>query len=159
VVLLQPADDLAIREVVHRYADAVVHRDAEQWGSCFADDARWDLGRATATSRAEAVELFVRAMGNMQAFVQVVHNGAAQATDDPDRATGRWYIGEHYRLADGTPGVLAAHYDDEYVRGADGAWRFASRVLTIHYAGPPDLGAAFLNTPDGLRAAGRAPSA
>jgi len=159
VTRLDPADDLAIREVVHRYADAVVHRNAEQWGSCFADDATWDLGRAKANSRAEAVDLFVRAMGNMQAVVQVVHNGAARGTDDPDRATGRWYIEERYRLADGTPGILAAHYDDEYARGVDGEWRFASRVLTIQYAGPPDLSAPFLNSPDGLRAAGESPSA
>ena len=36
MVLLQPAGVLAIREVVHRDAAALVHRNAEQWGSCFA---------------------------------------------------------------------------------------------------------------------------
>lgn len=154
---LTPADDLAIRDLVHEYADATTHRDPDRWGACFAEDAVWDLGRAKAEGREAIVRLYTRAMGNQLAVTQTVHNGANRAGTDANHAAGRWYIEEKYRLADGTPGVLGAHYDDEYVRDAGGDWRFARRTLTIQYAGPPDLSAEFLNTRDGLRAAGESP--
>ncbi len=148
-------DDLiAIQRLVHRYADAVVHRDAEQWGSCWADDAEWDLGRGRhVQGRTAIVELWQRAMGGMEAVVQNVVNGDAWHTGSPDVAAGRWYINERYRRADGDAGILLANYDDAYVRTADG-WRFTNRVLRIHYTGPPDLSAEFTNTAAGL--AGRA---
>jgi hypothetical protein len=38
-------DFLAIQRLVHRYVDAVVHRDGVRWGDTWADDATWDLGR------------------------------------------------------------------------------------------------------------------
>ncbi len=46
-------------------------------------------------------------------------------------------------------GILRAHYDDTYVSTDDG-WLFASRELVIHYSGPPDLSAPFLNTHERL---------
>ena len=32
-----------IQDLVHRYADAVVHYDGEQWGATWAADAEWTL--------------------------------------------------------------------------------------------------------------------
>ncbi len=152
---LDPTDDLAIRRLVHRYADAVVRRDAAAWASCWAEHSSWDLGRGRSVdSKEQITALWRRAMGGMAAVVQMVHNGAADTTDDPDRATGRWYIDERYRRADGTNGILLAHYDDEYVREPDGEWRFARRALVAHYSGAPDLGAEFHNTRAALEAAG-----
>jgi ketosteroid isomerase-like protein len=157
VTALDPADDLAIRRLVHRYADAVVRRDAAAWASCWAERSSWDLGRGrNPDGKEQIVALWRQAMGGMAAVVQMVHNGAADATDEPDRATGRWYIDERYRRADGTDGILLAHYDDEYVREADGEWRFARRALVAHYSGPPDLSADFHNTRATLEATGTA---
>ncbi|MEL7156016.1 MAG: nuclear transport factor 2 family protein, partial [Actinomycetota bacterium] len=51
---------------------------------------------------------------------------------------GRWYIQELVRRPGPTPGLLLAHYDDDY-RLLDGGWRFARRRLVVHYSGPPDL--------------------
>ena len=89
----------------------------------------------------------------MAAVVQMVHNGVVDAGDGPDDATGRWYIDERFRRADGTNSILLAHYEDAYVR-VDGEWRFARRFLQPHYQGPPDLTAAFTNTRDALVARG-----
>jgi hypothetical protein len=156
--MLDPVDDLAIRELVHRYSDAVVHRDATSWGSCWAADATWNLGRGRAVEGREAiVALWCSAMGTMEAVVQMVHNGAVQAGDEPGQATGRWYIDERFRRATGENGILLAHYDDRYVRGDNGAWRFADRTLRAHYIGAADLSDTFLNTRDGLTAAGGTP--
>ena len=59
----------------------------------------------------------------------------------PDEATGRWYIDERYRRADGTNGILLAHYDDQYVR-VDGAGASAAAPWWCTTGGPPDLSAA-----------------
>lgn len=144
-------DYVAIQRLSNRYADAVVRRNAEQWESCWAADAVWDLGvgRDGQSRRVEGrdaiVALWRSAMGGMAAVVQNVLNGEAWTVDgQPDRATGRWYINERFRRANGVVGILLADYNDEYARTADG-WLFAYRTLQVHYQGPPDLSADFLN--------------
>lgn len=147
-------DYVAVQRLVHRYADAVIHRDGARWGSCWADDAVWDLGRGRLVEGREAIlQLWYGAMTGMAAVFQVVQNGDVWTTDDPDRAVGRWYITERFHRADGNAGTLLAHYDDEYVR-VDGEWRFARRFLQPHYMGAPDLSGTFLNTRDALHERG-----
>lgn len=148
-------DYVAIQRLVHRYADAVVHRDPDQWGSCWAIDAEWDLGGGRKVIGHDAiVELWRSAMGTMQAVVQTVENGDAWYTDEAgeDAAAGRWYITETFRRANGEPGILRAHYADAYVRSTSG-WLFANRELRVHYIGPPDMSAPFLNTATALSSA------
>lgn len=151
-------DFVAIQRLVHRYADAVVHRDAAQWGRCWAEDATWDLGRGRLVEGRDAiVALWLSAMKGMAAVVQTVQNGDAWNVGDvAGRAAGRWYVSERFARADGNRGILLAHYDDEYVRGDEG-WQFASRMLQPHYMGGPDLAAEFANTADGLAARGLRP--
>lgn len=143
-----------IQQLVHRYADAVVHRNGSQWTATWAPDAVWDLGGGRLVEGIDAIaKLWYGAMGGFQATVQTVLNGETELGDDEDTATGRWYIQEHLIRADGTTGILLAHYDDAY-RKVDGDWRFARRFLQPHYAGPQDLSAPFLCTPDKLRERG-----
>jgi len=151
-------DFVAIQRLVHRYADAVVHRDASQWGLCWAETARWDLGRGRLVEGREAiVALWLSAMKGMAAVVQTVQNGDAWRVDGvPGQAVGRWYISERFARADGSRGILLAHYDDEYVDGESG-WQFASRMLQPHYMGGPDLAADFANTAEGLATRGLLP--
>jgi len=153
------ADDyVAIASLVHRYADAVVHRDASQWGECWAEDAHWALAPGRGVDGRQAiVELWLSAMGAYGSVVQTVQNGTAWYLHGAvDHAAGRWYINERFARVDGDRGILLAHYDDTYVRRADG-WQFASRALTIHYRGPADLSAEFASTAEGLRARGASP--
>ena len=144
---LSTDDSFAIQRLVHRYADAVVHRDAEQWGACWNDEAVWNLGRGRGiVGKAAIVDLWRKAMAGMDAVVQFAHNGDAWRVDaDNDAALGRWYISERFRRSNGDVGVLLAHYDDAYVRTQRG-WRFSRRLLQAHYHGPPDLSDDFLNT-------------
>jgi ketosteroid isomerase-like protein len=154
---LPPDDELAIHRLVHRYADAVVHRDAGQWAACWAEDAVWDLGQGRLVEGREAIlELWLRAMSTFAAVVQLVHNGEVVSGATDAEATGRWYIDERYRRADGTSGMLLAHYDDVYAR-AEGEWRFARRLLQAHYNGAVELTADFANTRDALAARGLSP--
>lgn len=153
---MSPASDahLAIQQLVHRYADAVIHRNGVQWTATWAPDAVWDLGRGRLVEGSEAIaELWYGAMAGFEATVQTVLSGETSLADDGASATGRWYIQEHYIRADGTTGILLAHYDDAYCQ-VDGEWRFARRLLVPHYAGAPDLTAPFLCSADKLRERG-----
>ncbi|MEY2400767.1 MAG: hypothetical protein QOJ08_878 [Ilumatobacteraceae bacterium] len=130
-----------ISDLVHRYCDAVVHKDREQWASTWAPDAHWDLGSGRVMDGLDTiVEYWIRAVDGFDAIVQLAHNG--QATIEGDLGTGRWYISEHTQRRDGTTGLLLAFYDDTYAV-VDGQWRFASRAITILYRGPGDLSAGF----------------
>jgi hypothetical protein len=148
-------DYVSIQRLVHRYADAVVHRRGDQWASTWADDAAWDLGGGRLVEgKAAIVDLWYRAMQGMHAVFQTVHNGEVWIDPlDADRATGRWYISERFRRSTGENAILLAHYDDSYVR-VGGQWLFARRFLEIHYSGPPDLIADFSCTLDRLQARG-----
>jgi hypothetical protein len=126
-----------IATLVHRYADAVVHRDADRWEATWATDATWTLGPGrTVKGRTAIVELWRSAMANYETVVQNVVNGEYELNGH--EGCGRWYIIEHFKRADGGVGMLLAWYDDTYAH-VDAGWVFASRTLTITYQGPPDL--------------------
>jgi len=148
-------DYVAIQRLIHRYADAVVHRNGTQWASCWAEDAEWDLGGGRLVHGKPAItELWYKSMKGFASVVQLVHNGEVFSDpSDPDRATGRWYIDERYRRSDGTTGALLAHYDDAFVR-VDGSWLFARRFLEVHYGGPVDISGDFNNNREKLVARG-----
>ena len=138
-----------IATLVHRYADAVVHRDGDQWVDTWAKEAVWELGQGRRVEGRNAIfELWQQAMKGMTAVVQTVLNGEVQIDEAAGTGSGRWYIQESMRRADGTDAILLAHYNDTYVRTNEG-WRFASRELAPHYQGPPDLSGTFLNAVDG----------
>jgi hypothetical protein len=132
-----------IEELVHRYADAVGHRDADQWISTWSPTATWILGPGRNVEGAdEILNLWRRAIGNFSSVVQNVLNGAVDVNEDEGTASGRWYIMEHFRRSSGEPGMLLAYYQDTYVREG-GQWLFSSRELVRHYMGAPDLSGEF----------------
>ncbi|MBG01483.1 MAG: hypothetical protein CL470_04355 [Acidimicrobiaceae bacterium] len=140
-----------IAMLVHRYADAVIHRNGEQWASTWVSDAVWDLGGGRLVDGLDSIkELWYGAMKGFEATVQTVLNGGVDVDPSGNTASGRWYIQEHVVRANGDRGVLLAHYDDEYVRTDDG-WKFSRRFLQPHYSGPYDLSADFLCTAEKLR--------
>ena len=134
-----------IEDLVHRYADAVVHRDGDQWAATWAPDAVWDLSDGRRVEGREAIaELWHRSMDRYAVVVQTFLNGTVVLDTEAGTGSGRWYVQEAARRTDGETVSMLAHYDDTYVR-VDGAWRFASRALSIHYRGPVDLSGTFPN--------------
>ena len=134
-----------INDLVHSYADAVVHRNATQWSSTWAQDAVWELGKGRRVEGRESIlALWNSAMDGFSAVVQNVVNGTATLDHEAGTGSGRWYIIEHWQRADDSRGILLAYYDDTYVR-VDDTWLFASRGLVVQYGGPPDLSAPFQN--------------
>ena len=132
-----------IEDLVHRYSDAVVHRDSERWAATWAPDAVWDLGGGRRVEGREAiVKLWHRSMARYSVVVQTVLNGTVDIDTSAGTGSGRWYVQEAMRRTNGETAIMLAHYDDTYVR-IDGGWRFASRALSIHYRGPADLSGTF----------------
>jgi SnoaL-like domain len=117
-------DELAIRALVARYADAVCRRDPDAWAATWAEDCRWDLGGGRVVSgRAETLNLWRAAIEKVEG----------------DQARGWWYLIEFNQRAQGDGTLHLGHYDDEYVRTSDG-WRFASRTMHMLYRGAMDPG-------------------
>jgi len=127
-----------IAELVHRYCDAVVRRDRDQWGATWSEESLWDLGPdRIIEGRGPIIAHWLESMAPIEVVVQQASNGEVRSTGETT-AEGRWYITEHIKRRSGEFGMLLAWYDDTYVREA-GSWLFASRRLTQIYKGPPDL--------------------
>ncbi len=124
-------DDMAIRDLVYRYADAVCRRDEAAWADTWADDGLWCLPGAPAARGKEAiVALWVGAMAGFPFVAQIVNYGTLQI--DGDRASGRWYLTEDIKFADGGGMHNISTYQDKYVKTADG-WKFSERHYAILY--------------------------
>jgi ketosteroid isomerase-like protein len=132
-----------IESLVHRYSDAVVHSNREQWADTWADDATWDLGKGRRVEgRAAILEMWIGAMERFEAVVQTVMNGTAELDEAAGTGTGRWYIHEVVQRSNGDRTLMVGHYDDRYVR-TDAGWKFATRELVQHYSGNADLSGTF----------------
>ena len=121
----------AIRALLERYCDGVNQRDAETWGSTWAEDAIWELphldmdglkGRETIVAAwLEAMKMFP--FVNMMAMPGVIKV-------EGDRATMRSYTDEVAVTQDGTELRPRGKYDDECVKVA-GEWKFSRRVFSV----------------------------
>jgi hypothetical protein len=127
-----------IAELVHRYCDAVVRQDREQWGNTWSEDSVWELGpNRVLEGRGPIIAHWQESIARNEVVVHQAANGHVGSTSETT-AEGRWYITEHLKRRTGELGMLLAWYDDTYVC-EDGSWLFASRRLTPIYRGPPDL--------------------
>jgi hypothetical protein len=141
------ADELAIRSLVARYADAVNRRDEDAWRSTWTEDGEWHvLGKSTA-GREDVVALWCELMGSFGFVLQLIHSGTIEL--DGDRATGRWYLSEIWKRPDDSAGLSVGVYHDHYERGGAG-WLFARRRFDFLYMGPSDLSAAPIPFPTDL---------
>lgn len=129
-------DDQSIRDLVARYADAVNRRDEQAWRDTWASDGEWILGGQATRGRDAVVGLWARLMGSLPFVVQLVHSGTVAV--DAESATGRWYLTELMKTADGAGRLSVAVYRDTYAR-IGGNWCFTSRQHDPLYSGPPDL--------------------
>jgi ketosteroid isomerase-like protein len=129
-------DDLAIRALIERYADAVNRRDAQDWAALWSDDGVWEVFGQRITGRDAVVAAWTAAMRGFSFVFHVVHSAVIDVEVDAARA--RWSVSEQLVDARGVPGLLLALYHDEY-RRESGAWRIVRRRLEPLYQGPPDL--------------------
>lgn len=126
-----------IREVRHRFAWALDHRDWELFASLFTDDVDADLGALGVqgtVSREELTAAFrgpfrrpPSAMGTQQLYGNLLVELAG------DAATARSYLLGHHHvagLAAGEDVELRAAYLDQLVRTADG-WKISATAIEV----------------------------
>jgi uncharacterized protein (TIGR02246 family) len=130
------ADELAIRDLVAAYADAVTRKDAKAWSGTWADDATWILGGHATEGREAILARWNEIMSLFEFIAQLPQYGRIEI--DGDRATGRWYVNELGRTKGGGPSPTLGVYHDVYARLASG-WRFQRRRFDLLYVGAPDL--------------------
>jgi hypothetical protein len=129
-------DDLAIRNLVARYADAVSHADESAWIGTWALDGRWTIAGTTSEGHDGLVQTWRSLMGLFERVVQLPQSGFVELAGD--RASGRWQMVEIGRGRDGSSSVTLGSYRDDY-RRVDSGWRFDHRRFDFVYTGPPDL--------------------
>ncbi|MGH0032444.1 MAG: nuclear transport factor 2 family protein [Myxococcota bacterium] len=129
-------DELAIRALIERYADAVNRRDDADWAALWTGDGVWEVFGTAIEGRDAVVAAWSGAMQTFSFVFHVVHSAVIDVAGEGAR--GRWTVSEQLVDAAGKPGILLALYHDEYRREA-GVWKIARRRLEPLYQGPPDL--------------------
>lgn len=118
-----------IADLVSTYARTVDSRDGEGFGRLWSADATYELGDPVVVNagRAEIVAAIERTFA---AFRSTHHlTGSLSIEFRPGgRASSISDVVAHVVYADGTPGVIAASYHDDFVRDG-GLWLFSRRVV------------------------------
>lgn len=131
------ADKVEIQTLAQKYADAVMRRDAEDWGDTWAEDGVWYLGMPNPIEGREAiVGLWKQAMGGYPVVLHIVQPGIIEVNGDT--ATARWYIQENIVDGDGNHIWVVGVYNDELAK-VNGEWKFKLRKFDALYRGPNDL--------------------
>ena len=130
------AAELAIRELVARYAEAVSRNDAEAFAGTWAEDGEWLLLGQRAVGPEAATAQWKRLVRGFEFVVQLCHGGIIEV--EGTTASGRWQTRASGRAVDGSPFFSLGFYADRYVC-VEGRWCFQSRDFEAIYAGPPDF--------------------
>jgi hypothetical protein len=134
--LRRVADELEIRALVARYADAVSNNAGHAWIETWASDGRWTIGGITCEGHHDLLETWNRLMALFEKVVQLPQHGLIEL--EGGQATGRWGVVELGRAKAGHPILTLGTYFDVY-RRVRTSWKFSERRLELIYSGPPDL--------------------
>lgn len=124
---------IAIERLNADYCDAVLRRDAPDWGALWTEDSRWFFLGEWLEGNAAIVARWSAAMAG---FPVVLHKIISQQIDPQgDTGTGRVYLEEEIVTADGDALRFVGVYHDRYQLSGD-RWRYASRRFDLMYQGP-----------------------
>ncbi|MCB1844302.1 MAG: nuclear transport factor 2 family protein [Halioglobus sp.] len=138
--MLTPQDDLALRNLMARYVDAVNRFNADAWIDTWSADGVWNLLGNPVTGRDNVLALWQQMMQNFE-FALLLPSSCCYEVDG-DTARGHWYLQEYGRDKAGNTSALISRYNDICVRES-GRWRYSRRDYHILYNGPPDLSGVF----------------
>jgi uncharacterized protein (TIGR02246 family) len=144
--MTSPEDDLALRNLMARYIDAVNRNDAEAWIATWAEDGVWHLMGEPVTGREPILALWQQMMANFE-FALMLPNSCLFSVDGT-AATGHWYLHEYLRDQQGTGITVLSRYQDTYVK-QDGQWLYRARHYDMIYSGPGDLSGTYTPLPVG----------
>jgi len=133
-------DQLALRDLMARYVDAVNRYDADAWIATWDEDAEWVLAGNVVSGRDNILALWRQVMESFD-FALLMPNACLYELDG-DSATGHWYLHEYTRDRSGSGSRLLSRYADSCVR-RDGQWSYLSRGYHVMHSGPAELGGDF----------------
>jgi ketosteroid isomerase-like protein len=129
-------DELALRNLMGRYADAVNRRDADAWVATWATDGVWNLLGNPVSGRDNILALWQQMMASFEFALMLPSSCLFDVSGD--NASGHWYLHEYTRDLQGNASTVLSRYLDTYVRQG-GQWLFQSRHYSFIYNGPADL--------------------
>ena len=133
-------DELALRNLMARYVDAVNRNDAAAWASTWAADAVWNLLGAPVTGRDNILGLWQQMMSSFEFAIMMPSSCLFDITGDT--ASGHWYLQEYTRDLEGNGSSVLSRYVDTYVKQG-GQWLYQSREYGFIYHGAPDLSGSY----------------
>jgi uncharacterized protein (TIGR02246 family) len=126
---LAPATDIALRQLLSRYCDAVLRHDATAFGALWTADGVWDTGKPV-----EGRDAILEAFDGLRKRYAWTVPSAPNAVFDVDEAvgagTGRVTVVEEFKRSRNGAGRMVGVYHDRYVRRG-GGWFFAERRLEV----------------------------
>lgn len=114
-----------LKQLKYRYLRTLDLKEWDEFADTLTPDVTANYGERLSFTGRDAVTEYMRTTLT-DAFITVHHVHHPEISVEGDAATGRWalddtvVVTEHRIVLRG-----AAHYEDRYVRGADGAWRIA----------------------------------
>lgn len=129
IAVAAPATDIALRQLIARYCDAVLRRDSEAFAQVWAADGVWQLGKPI-EGREAVVAAFDKLMKGYAWLVQSAPNAVFEVDEANGTASGRVAIVEQFKKVRGGPGSFVGVYHDRYVR-CQGVWQFAERRIEV----------------------------
>lgn len=126
-------DQLAIRDLTARYNFAMDNRDLASASLLFTPDA--SFGSKDGAMRATGIDAIVKQFEGRFSVLGATNHFAHDHViwfESATRARGNLSVhAEVWRKEE--PQITALRYDDVYVKGADGLWRFQERLLSFFY--------------------------
>ena len=133
-------EELALRNLMARYIDAVNRYDEPAWAATWAENSVWNLLGNPVEGRDNILALWRQMMQTFEFAIMMPSSSLFEI--DGDTARGHWYLHEYTRDLEGTATTVLSRYLDTYVK-QDGEWLYQSREYNFIYNGPPDLSGAF----------------
>lgn len=136
----KPEDDIALRNLMASYIDAVNRSDGDAWIATWAEDASWNLMGNPVTGRDNILNLWRQMMSGFE-FALMIPSSCLFSVDG-DSASGHWYLQEHTRDKQGNASTIISRYLDTYVKH-QGEWLYQSRSYNFIYHGAADLSGSY----------------
>ncbi|MCD0447979.1 nuclear transport factor 2 family protein [Actinocorallia sp. API 0066] len=134
-----------IEALIAEFAFRVDHRDGEGVAELFIPEGSYSLGAiARLRGRAQIAEFYDRRRSTGPRTSRHLFTNLHVRTVDLDAGRARGTCVLNLHAAQGTrprplSPVMIADYDDEYLRAADGTWRFVRRDVSVVFGQVPAL--------------------
>ena len=133
-------DEIALRNLMGKYTDAVNRYDPESWISTWADESSWNLLGNPVVGKENILGLWQQMMSGFEFALMLPSSCLFEI--DGDKATGHWYLSEYTRDKEGNTMTIVSRYQHSYIK-VDGQWFFKSRDYSFIYNGDANLSGAY----------------